>query len=441
MLAQLIGRFRGEGPGATLGRGAAGVLAARSLGLLLMFGVQVLLARIMGADNYGVYAYVLAWAGLMLLVGKMGMDTTIVRYAAAYNAAGEWGALRGILRRSDHIALLVSVGVAAVAAAVVWTLRGRMGPELAFTFWVALAVFPAMPLAALRQASLRGLGHPVAGNVIEWLMRPTILGLLAIASFLWISGELDGPAAMALNGVSYAAALLVGSRLLQRHTPRAVADAPSEYRSAEWLGMALPVLLLAGMSLVLYQTDVLMLGVAIGTREAGIYTVASRTASIIAFGLTASNEALGPMISALHSSGRREELQRLLTLTARAVLAFSLPAGLALMLAGRYVLGAFGSEFALGYWALVLLIAGQLVNALMGPVGLLLMMTGNQATAARVMTGCAILNVALNAALIPRFGLIGAAAATAGTMALWNALMLAVVLRRLGLNPTAVGSG
>ena len=150
--------------------------------------------------------------------------------------------------------------------------------------------------------------------------------------------------------------------------------------------------------------------------------------------------ALAPMISSLHVSGKRKELQRLVTLAARGIFAFSFPAGLVLILAGRYVLRAFGAESTVAYRSLVILAVGQLVNALAGSVGFPMVMTGHQRRAAAIMGVSAGLNVVLNAVLIPRYGLTGAAAATGTTLALQNVVMLVHVIKRLGVNPTILGA-
>jgi O-antigen/teichoic acid export membrane protein len=46
---------------ALLARGAIGSLAVRLASVGLVFGLQVLLARVLGVDEYGRYVYVLAW--------------------------------------------------------------------------------------------------------------------------------------------------------------------------------------------------------------------------------------------------------------------------------------------------------------------------------------------------------------------------------------------
>jgi O-antigen/teichoic acid export membrane protein len=85
---------------------------------------------------------------------------------------------------------------------------------------------------------------------------------------------------------------------------------------------------------------------------------------------------------------------------------------------------------------LVILAAGQLVNALVGPVGFLMTMTGQQDAAARILVVHALANLAGLALLTPRFGPEGAAVATSFVRASWNLVLLFVVWRRLGVRST-----
>lgn len=74
-----------------------------------------------------------------------------------------------------------------------------------------------------------------------------------------------------------------------------------------------------------------------------------------------------------------------------------------------------------------------------GSVGFLMTMTGHEREAARVVAGAALANVALNAALVPPFGLSGAAVATAVSLVGWNAVLLTRARTRLGIVPTVLG--
>ncbi|NJS15844.1 MAG: flippase, partial [Nostocaceae cyanobacterium CSU_2_110] len=69
----------------------------------------------------------------------------------------------------------------------------------------------------------------------------------------------------------------------------------------------------------------------------------------------------------------------------------------------------------------------------------ILVMTGNEKVAAvgvMISTG---INVSLNALLIPRFGIQGAAFATGTSFVVWNTLLMWETRRRLRLHPTIFG--
>ncbi len=118
---------------------------------------------------------------------------------------------------------------------------------------------------------------------------------------------------------------------------------------------------------------------------------------------------------------------------ASGVLVFLAIPGVAVLLLGAgWILSLFGTDFQVATLALRLLTIGALFNLAAGPVGLLLMMTGNERLLMRNVLYMASVNALLNMALIPSFGLNGAAAATAITAISINALNSVAVRRRLG---------
>jgi O-antigen/teichoic acid export membrane protein len=100
----------------------------------------------------------------------------------------------------------------------------------------------------------------------------------------------------------------------------------------------------------------------------------------------------------------------------------------------------YGEEYKSGYVALVILLAGQVVNAGSGPVALLLNMTGYERYTLRGVGVSTILNVVLNVILIPKYGIAGAAVASALTLVGWNLILVYFVARELGINSSVINS-
>jgi O-antigen/teichoic acid export membrane protein len=178
-----------------------------------------------------------------------------------------------------------------------------------------------------------------------------------------------------------------------------------------------------------------MLAAIRSSESAGVYQAAARGAELVAFSLLIVNFTIQPVISRLHTSGNLVELEHVVKGSARAVLTFSLPIAIVLVVWGGPVLDlVFGSEFRRGAMCLAILCVAHLANAVMGPADQLLNMTGHGRDTAVFMTIGAVANVLLNAAFIPVWDIEGAAAATGLSVVFYKAALAIRVRQRLGIS-------
>ena len=430
------GRLQGQGVGAVLVRGASGSFGVMLLGAALAFGINILLARVLGVSQYGIYVYALTWINLLSLFCKLGMDTSLLRFVPAYSANEEWSLLRGILGRSVQYVLVTSSLIALLASVVVWYLSASLGTDQAKTLWIAFLILPLLGLIALRSAVLRAYKHVVKAALPESIFQRLIIALLASLFYLYTKQNLQASQVMVFNLLGTLFAFYIGTIWLIKVLPQQLRDTKPSYEGREWIKVSLPLFFMSGMSLILNQTGIIMVGSIMDAEQTGVYAVANRIANLVIFGLIATNAIVAPMISELYSTGQYHKLQRMITLAARGIGAFTIICSIFLVLFGKFVLGLFGEGFVVGYTILIILLAGQMVNALAGSVGFLMTMTGHQNQAAQILGVSAAINIVLNILLIPAMGLIGAAIATATTTTLWNVSMLIYVRRRLNINPT-----
>jgi len=433
-----IGREEGEGLSNLLIRGSGGALLLRVASAFLAFATSLVLARILGADGYGVFAYALAWAGLLAVPARLGMDTLLVRSVAAYRAKGEWALLKGVLRFARRWVLAASTGIVSLAALGGWIAVGDGDSPTLRAFWIALLAVPLIALNECRQGILRALDRVILGQLPDMVVRSGALLLFAGIAFAATEG-LPPEAYVGLAVTAFAVAFLLGALWLVREVPAEVRAARHATDRRAWLLAALPMLFLAGMQVVNRKADVIMLGSIEGTNAAGLYSVASQGADVVLFVLVAINSALGPTVAALHARGEPARLQYVVTRAARATLLASFLVAVTLILLRGVYLGLFGEEFVAASTALTILTVANLLHVAFGSVGVLLVMTGNERLAAKGIGLTVVLNVVLNAILIPRYGLAGAAVATATSMAAGTGLLAFWVVRRLGIDPTAIG--
>ncbi len=420
-------------------RGAAGTLGLRIAATGLNFITGILLARLLGASGFGIYTYAFTWTQLLSLGATLGLDNLIVREVAIYQSKSTWNLMRGLLRWANQIVLAVSVGLALGAIGVAWGLNIQANSEQFSTFCVAMLLIPIESLRNLRLAAMRGLHKILIGLLPEWILAPLLLLVLSGFTYLLLGEGLTAVWIAVIRVFAAAITLVIGMRLLNKIMPNAAKEVAPQYQVRTWLHSALPFMFMGSMYLIKSQTDLLMLGAIKGAEAVGIYFAVARGAQLIDFVTNAANTVLGPNIASLYAEGKPEQIEKILIKSSRAVCLISLPIIVGLVGFGHWYLLLFGSEFTQGQISLIILCVGQLVNVATGSVGLLLSMTGHERYTLISRVGSTILNVVLNALLIPRWGIEGAAIATASSTILLNVENTIWVRKKLGIHCTAFG--
>jgi O-antigen/teichoic acid export membrane protein len=422
-----------------LAGGVVGSFGLRLAVTAFAFFTHLLLARFLGAAEYGLYVYALAWVSFLGVLSLTGLERVLIREVAANQAESAWGAMRGLLSWSNRVVLTLSVIIGLFAAGTGWALTRSVYSAKLSVFLIALILLPLTALTRLRQSAIQGLHHVVVGQIPEALVQPALFIVLIIAVHQVLGWALSARAATSINVVATGSALLVGAMLLRRSLPQNINLALPTYRTTAWMSSALPLLFANAMNVVNTQAPILLLGSIKGARAAGLYAIASRGSDLIAFGLISVNVALAPVAARLWAERDVARLQHLVTRSVRVVFVCSLPVAVGLIIFGERFLAIFGREFAGAKSVLAVLVIGQMVNVAMGSVALLLVMTGHEREVAIASAVCATLNVVLNLIMIPSFGMMGSALAVAGSLIVWNVLLAVQVYRRLGIHATTFG--
>lgn len=423
-------------------RSGGSSIVLKAIQIVLMLGVSVVLARSLGAEGYGVYAFAFALIELFGLPGQLGVVTLVVREVARYQQQGQWARLKGVLHFGLLVVLTVSLVIMLTAGLVAWLLGSKtLDTSLTTLLW-GLLLLPLASLTRVLGAALRGLKRITKGLVPESLVQPGGFLLLCGVALLTTSESwLTPDRAMLLHVIAAGFTLLLASAFLIHEIPVLSKPVQALYDTKSWLSAMLPLTLITGMQVVNSRADLVMLGIFGTADDVGIYRVVIDSSLLVLFGLKAINMAVAPHLSSLWASQDLERLQRLVTSTARVAIGFALPIAIVLIVLGKTVLSVvFGTSYGSGSLALTIIVVGQLVNAAFGCVALLLNMTGHERLVARGLTVAALSNVALNLLLIPMFGIEGAAVATVVTLGLWNLSLWRAAMRHIGVNSLVFAS-
>jgi O-antigen/teichoic acid export membrane protein len=413
--------------GSAIGRQALIALSIRVAAAALAFGAQMVLARLLGSFEFGIFTYAAVWLNVAGSLCVAGFGASALRFLPAYHASGDTAKARGFLVMGRGACLLA--GAAGALAMSGYVLATHPSSSAPFALLLVAASLPAYALTDFQDGIGRSQGRIASALVPPYILRPVLA--LGATIVLVASGVAEG-------AVGAAAALAMATWLtaavqLVWQAPQLRATFPAEggrsFAANLWLSVSLPLLLVDGFALLLTNLDVLMLEFWARPEEVGIYYAAIRTVSLTAFVQFAISAATSARISALHASRLRPELRVLLKEAQLMSLVPSLICAALLVIFGQWILALFGEAFVEGYPAMVIVALGLLARAAAGPSQNLLMIAGRQNQAAMVMAGAVLINLALCGLLIPAMSFVGAAIAAAAGFS-FEATVSAILARR-----------
>jgi O-antigen/teichoic acid export membrane protein len=433
----LVGRIRallrGTDTASVAQRSAAIALVIRLGNAALAYLAQVVLARLMGQHEYGVFAYTWVWFLVFGAIGTLGFGDSPVRYIAQLRARGEDAHLRGFVRFSTIAILASSIAFGALVIAAL-PFAGAWIDNVYLMPMALMAI--SIPFACL-QSLLEAFGRSYSWT-ISALLPPYILrhGLLLV---FMVAAVAVGMQATALTGYVCLIVTMVLSTAYQAtailiRMRRAIKPGPRAYRPREWVRGSAPfAVLYAGQHLAGFA-DVLVLSFFAAPAEIAIYFAATRIIQVVNLVPYAATVGTAHLFSASHTLGDHGALQRLCRYVVATTFVIAIAAIGILVAGGDRLLAMFGAGFEAGYTPLVILAVGVVMRVAAGPAEDLLNMTGHSGLSASTYLVIVGVNVAFAVPLIMLFGVNGAAMAGAIALTL-RALWLAFAARRrLGVN-------
>jgi len=180
--------------------------------------------------------------------------------------------------------------------------------------------------------------------------------------------------------------------------------------------------------------DLLIAGSILNETETGIFGVCIKISMFLAFSIQAVHQVMVRDVANALQSRDRSALGAILFKANLTNLLVSLGAVAGVYLLARHFLALFGPEFVDGGLSLLLLAAAQAIRAAAGPATQILALTGHvRATLPVFAAGLALL-FATNLALVPLYGLTGAALAVLIVTAVWSMGLSLLAKARTGLD-------
>ena len=402
--------------------------AIRLVSAAIAFVSQIVLARLMGEFQYGIFAFVWVLAILGGSFSCLGFHTSIIRFLPHHQTLGDLAAARGLLVTARLFTLVCASLLAGAGFLFLHLFAHLFESYWLVPLFLALVTLPMIALGDVLDGTARAKGWTVTALSPTFLVRPTLILAFMVAA-VWLGAPKTAVTAMqaallATYITTLAQYVRLRGRLKRTYGPGALRLEP-----VTWLAYSLPIFLIDGIGFLLTNADVVVVGFYLPPDQVGIYFAATKIIVLVQFVAFAVKAASGPRFSVLLATNDRPALASFSAEVARWSFWPSLAIGLALLLVGKHLLMLFGQAFTEGYWLLPILFAGILAKASIGPGETLLSMGGRERLCVLIYAVVLATAILMNVLLIPRLGLTGAAIATSAAMAL-EALLLHIALRR-----------
>ncbi len=423
-----------------LGRGGQTAIFYGLVGQVIRVVMQIMLGRVLGVQVFGLYTLGRSVLEVLSRIGLIGLHNGVVHFLSIFQGEGDHAQVRGTILTALALVIgssgMIGIGLWLAADWAAIALFNK--PDLAHVLQGFAIALPIYSVLLLLTACARGFRHIGYYSGMTHMVHPLMICIFVAAGFA-IGLRIDG----VLWGFGLSTALACGLMLagILRLFPALLSlQQGFQFASSRILPHSAKVLFKDLSSRLLLHLDRLMLGAFSVASDVGIYGVSAFIGGRIDFFLRMFSSIFAPMISDLYNQGKHGEMTRLFQTVTKWTLLLTLPVLFMFVFLGQALLELFGKEFQAGWPTLMVLSLGGLVSVSVGPAGFMLIMTGRPGLELLNSWISGLVNIALNLWLIPRYGALGAASATATTIAALNLIRVAEVYHIHRCHPFRMGT-
>jgi O-antigen/teichoic acid export membrane protein len=414
-------------------KGGGIAFAGRVFTWAARLGLAVLLARLLGADEYGLYNLALTVATVMASFPSLGLDSALVRFMAVYSSRGDPSRLRGSLQIGIGIPLLLSVlaGIVLFLAAELIATGVMHDQRLTPLLQIASVLVPATVVNRQLAAALQGLRRLGDAVRAEQFAQPAsrVIMLLAIAAV-----GLTAAWAVAASAIAALVATLLMILLLSR-AAGAVRGVLASREIRALTNHAVPVFFSNVVNTFGGNLQTLFLGAMSSATSVGIFAIANQVTLVGSMFHQSVAASSMPVFAEYADRDDRAGGERLYRITSKWTFTLNLPLFCLVLVFPDALLSLFGREFEAGSTALIILAWGALANAATGTSGAILDMAGHTRVKFLNSTLSLGLAIGLSLMLIPPLGIVGAAIAAVGSVVFVNLLRVVEVALLVHITP------
>jgi O-antigen/teichoic acid export membrane protein len=402
-------------------RGSTLLLVGRLISIALNVVIQIVIVRYLSKSGYGAFAYVLTIVAVSQTFVTFGMDRAISRFVPIYDERREYNKVFGTIAMALTTVVGLGFSVVLLAYGLQGVLAGTVLSDSDAVTLLLILIFlsPIQAIDTLLMGLFAVYSKPRAIFLRVYVLAPglrlAVVGLLILGGndvFFLAAGYLVAGAVGVGIYAGVLARMLRTEGLLARLDP-----ARLQIPVREVFRLTLPMLVLDFVYVVLYSSDVILLGHFREASEVAEFTVVQPAARLNELVFSSFLLLFTPAAARLFARVDREGLNELYWRTAVWIAVLSFPVfALTFALADPLTSLLFGARYEESGLFLSLLALGWYFQAAFGFSAATLMVSGKVLHMAVIYALAVVVNLALNLLLIPRYGALGAALGTSLTL-------------------------
>lgn len=418
----------------TAAKGGGIAFAGNLFVYAIRFAFGIVIARLLGAELLGLYSLGMTFPEVAGTIALLGLGAGMARFIPiALNQKDEprlWGIIQAGVAIPGLMGLALALGIFLSADLISNRLYGQ--PALAPVLRLASWAIPLFALIAILEAITQGfkrMEYKVYSEDITLNVLKLVLTWVLVGAGLGVMG------AVIAYVVALAATVILLFVFVNHLFPLKRSWRSAKRSPGELFHFTLPIYLSQLVNQFSGSIGTLVLGFFGTVSGVGIFTTALRVSAIGTLFHSSLMRIATPLISDLHSQGKIDQLERMYQAMTKWGMVFNLPVFLTTAIFAQPLLALFGQDFVAGDAGLIILAFAALFNASTGVCGTIVTMTGHSKISLANSVLSLVVSLGLDLLLIPHWGLLGAAAASAFAVIVLNILRLIQVYVLLHIQP------
>ena len=375
------------------------VISLRVISALFLFVFYQQIAAKFGMQGAGYFGLIFSIQTIGVLFSNLGLNESIVKYISQAERGGNSRVIFQIIYTARSKVVPYCVLTTILIGIYLYIFRERTESFLQVSFIVVPIIF-----IEQNASILRGMGFIQKSWVLTGILVPLIMLILLSWGNMLIEQLIN------FYIISNWVVMLISFRIvnLKLHIYEGLEEKKiNNERVYYWpLVKTSYSLYIIGIFNAIMEIDTILIGYFYDLEQVAVYSVAKKIAMSISLLLVAVNSILGPKLSVFLKEKRKDELILLLKNTFFLLISYAVLVLGCVISFDKEILLFFGTEFSANTEVLQILLIGQFVNIITGPVGYILIMNGNEKLICNIIVAINVLCLISYGVFTPIYGII-----------------------------------